>query len=479
MSRSGNILVFDVGTSALKAVLFDENGAVLVSGEAQYQGSSSPHRQSPQEWWRACVTACNNLKGENVGAIALTGTMENLAPLSADGTPLGDALLYSNPCGAGAHAAFEKSNFGAERFSAIAGNAAEPLMSVFKLAWLRENEPARYRSAHGFLPGAKDFLALKMTGVAATDAVCAATTGLMDLTTRDWSVKLLEYFDVERKKLPEILPANEIIGVLGEESAGELGLEAGIPIINGCGDAGATTLGSGAKKSGDISLYLGTSGWVARVSPMQNTLEPRPFYCLPHPLEQAVIEIAPVLSAGGATNWARKALGLDLAEAEKLALEADQLPGAAVFLPYLSGERFPFVDLNLRAGFFNICANDGPGALYYAVLEGVALSIRANVEAMGGFDKGEGVVSLVGGGALSKIWPLIIADVLGVAIEIPSDPLFATSLGAFRIARQALGQPDPGMKKSTLVHPRLDRAERMARQIERFERATIFARSLS
>ncbi len=242
---------------------------------------------------------------------------------------------------------------------------------------------------------------------------------------------------------------------------------------------GATTLGSGAKKSGDISLYLGTSGWVARVAPMQNTPEPRPFYRLPHPLERAIMEIAPVLSAGSATGWARKALGLELAEADKLALEADEHPGDIVFLPYLSGERFPFVDLDLRAGFFNISANDGPGALYYSVLEGVALSIRVNLEAMGGFDKGEGVVSLVGGGALSKIWPAIIADVLGVAIEIPSDPLFATSLGAFRIARQALGQTDTGMKKSALVHPRPDRAERMARQVERFEQATILAGSLN
>lgn len=479
MNGAGNILVFDAGTSALKAVLFDEGGAVLASGEAEYQEPSSPHRQSPQGWWGACIAACNTLKPENIAAIALTGTMENLVPVLENATPVGDALLYSNPCGAEALAAFEKTDFGSERFAAIAGNNAEPLMSVFKLAWLRENEPERYRSARWFLPGAKDFLALKMTGYAVTDAVCAATTGLMDLTKRDWSGELLEYFNVDREKLPEVVPANKVIGVLGKRAAKELGLEAGIPIINGCGDAGATTLGSGAQKSGDISLYLGTSGWVARVAPMEKNLKPQPFYRLPHPLEKAIIEIAPVLSAGGAASWARKALGLELAEAEKLALEADERPGEAIFLPYLNGERSPFVDLDVRAGFFNLCADDGPGALYYAVLEGVALSIKANVEAMGGFDSAKSTVSLVGGGALSKIWPSIIADVLEVPIHLPSDPLLATSLGAFRLAASAMGWPDIEKKNSTSIQPRPGRAERMTRQIERFEQATIFARSLN
>ena len=468
-----SILVLDCGTSALKATGFAPDGTITATAQADY-AAPPEHRASPDSWWQAAIAAVQDLPPLDFRAIALTGTMENLIPVGHDGDALGEAWLYTDPCGAPMlermSAALQEAGA-----AAIAGNAPEPLMTAFKLGALRENEPRRFAEARWFLPGSKDFLALKMTGRAATDASCAATTGLMDLGTRQWSPALLALFGVELARLPEILPATAIIGALGAAAAAELDLTPGIPVINGCGDGAATTIGSGAERAEDVSLYLGTSGWVARVAALGGG--PRPFYRLPHPLLDGVIEIAPIISAGAAAQWARDTLGLDVLRAEGLAAQADAAPSEAVFLPYLRGERSPFLDLELRGGFTGISAADGAASLYYAVLEGVAFAIAANLAAMGG--KGKGTVSLVGGGALSATWPAIIADVLDAEIAIPADPVSATSLGAFRIAARALGYAEAAAASPRTVAPRPGRRARIERLARRFAATTGFLRTLS
>ena len=469
--KTDPILVFDAGSSSLKATLFSADGQVLDRDEVAYRRGSQPHRIDPEAWWEAAVEAVSHLPPLQLSAIALAGTMENLVTVAKDGSGLGEALLYSDPSGA----PFCES-LGSKVDAAVTGNAAEPLMTVFKLAYLRDSDPERFAKAACFLPGSKDFLALKLTGRCVTDPTCAATTGLMDIAARDWSDPLLGHFGIEKRRLPEVLAADTILGSLTEAAADALGLEVGIPVVNGCGDGGATTIGSGADHEADISLYLGTTGWVARIAAFVPGAPPRPFYRLPHPLTRDIVEIAPILSAGAAAHWARTSLGLTIAESDDLALAADAEPGEALFLPYLNGERSPFLDLDLRAGFLGVSATDGPGQLYRAVLEGVAFAIAANIEAMGGL--GGGTVSLVGGGGLSRIWPQLIADVLQVPITAPADPVSATAFGAFRIARRALGNGEVDSGFSVVAEPRPERIERIDRQRRRFTAGTQFARTL-
>jgi xylulokinase len=469
-----HVLVFDVGSSALKAVVFDQHGRIVDRAEAPYARPAANHRQSPWDWWSAAVIAAQQIERAQVGAIALTGTMENLIPISSSGEPLGEALLYSDPCGAPflaeTAAALEEAD--AVR---LCGNTPEPLMTAFKLAWLRRHERERFDRAACFLPGSKDFLALQLTGQLVTDPTCAATTGLMDIASRDWSGPLRAVFGIERRRLPHIRPATDIVGHLVRPAAGELGLPQGLPVINGCGDGGATTIGGGADAASDVSLYLGTTGWVARIAGSGALANRSSFYRLPHPAGEGLIEIAPILSAGAAAAWARSAMGLDLARAEESAMKADAAPHDVLFLPYLNGERSPFLDLELRGAFLGLSPSDGAADLYYAALEGVALAIDANLRAMGGVGRR---VSLVGGGALSAIWPQLIADIIGAPIVAPADPVTATSFGAFRLAQRALRLPPSAGSLAPIASPRADRAERAARQRARFATATDLVRQL-
>lgn len=462
-----SVLVLDCGSSALKATVFADDGAVIATTDAGYPPASAPHRRAPEDWWRSAVEAVGKLPLEGVTAISLTGMMENLIAVDAVGQPVRDAALYSDPVGTEAFDAVA-TRLEAVDAAGILGNAPRPLMTAFKLLALGP------KGAEWVLPGSKDYLALRLTGVAATDPSCASTTGLMDIGTRDWSGELVELLDVDRGLLPPILAAETVLGGLTPEAADVLGLPAGIPVLNGCGDAAATTIGSGAERPDEVSIYLGTSGWVAGVTAVTERT-PRPYYRLAHPLHGGLIEVAPIFSAGAAAQWARETLGLTLPEAERLAGEADAAPSGALFLPYLNGERTPFVDLELRAGFANVATTDSAGALYYAALEGVAFAIAANVRAMGAV----GQVYLVGGGAQSAVWPQIMADVLGREVTVPKHPVLAASLGAYRAAAKALGLTVGAAARGRVFVPRTERAERIALQQRRFERATEMLRELA
>jgi xylulokinase len=471
-----SVLVLDVGTSALKAVVFEGDGSVSASAEAAYPRGPSPHRQDTGAWWQAVEDATRSLRAEGVAAIALTGAMENLIAVDAAGAALGEAILYPDPCGS---AALDAANtaLDAAGAAAIMGNPPEALMTAFKIGWLKSADPARHDAARWFLPGAKDLLALRLTGIAATDPVTATTTGLMDIGTRRWSERLTALLGVDTARLPPILPASAVIGPLRDGAAEALGLSAGIPVINGLGDAGATIIGSLCRGAGDISLYLGTSGWASRTVAAADSPVRASVYRLAHPADGLVIEITPILSAGAAGDWARAALGIERDERDLLLAEADASPGDLLFLPYLSGERFPFFDAQVRGAFLGLDSRHGRADLYYAALEGVALAIGANLATLD--PDGAGPVRIVGGGARSAVWPQMIADLIGRPVEKPETGENATAAGAFLVAAEALGleaRIGAGVKR---IAPRPERAGRGARMRQRFAEATEAARTLA
>jgi xylulokinase len=467
------ILVLDVGTSSLKAVLFSPEGAVLATAEESYGPSPAPHRQDQHAWWTAAAAACRRIEGPAPTALALTGTMENLIPVDAAGIPVGPAILYSDSCGTSRLAAVS-GQFDAAGARAILGNAPEPLMTAFKLGWLAGADPGTLAGARWILGSPKDALALRMTGVATTDPVTASTSGLMDMARRDWSPALLAATGTDPRRLPPIRPAGAVLGPLLAPAATTLGLPAGIPVFNGCGDAGATTAGSGCDHDGDISLHIGTTGWVARVVDDRGIGEPRPVYRLAHPDDGLVIEVTPILSAGSATAWARSVLGLDAAAAEAALSASEAAPPDLVFLPYLSGERSPFEDTAVRGAFIGLDAGHGAPALYRAVVEGVSFAIRASLAALD--PRPDLRIRLVGGGATSAHWPALLADVLQRPVERVADPAAATARGAFAVAARSLGMAGGTVRSVETVTPRPASAARIDRLAAVFDAATDFAR---
>jgi xylulokinase len=471
------ILVLDVGSSSLKAVLFRRDGTIAAAAEASYSPQPSAHRQDPETWWSAVRTAIARLGAPRIDAIALTGTMENLIAVDPAGRPLCDAILYSDPCGGEALAAAAPAleAIGAAK---IVGNEPEPLMTAFKIGWLRQTSPKIFAEAAFFLPGAKDALALRLTGRAVTDAVTATTTGLMHLARRQWSEPIAAALGIPLPKLPEILPATALIGSVLSAAAADLGLEPRHEtlVVNGCGDVGATTLGSFCRVWGDLSLYLGTTGWLARVVDAAEAGAFRPVYRLAHPSPGLLIEVTPILSAGAAAMWARGIFGLSEAAAEQALRTIDAEPPDIVFLPYLAGERFPFMDAEVRGAFLGLGAGHGPAALYYSVLEGVGFAIRANLGAVD--PSGAARIRLAGGGARSAIWPKMLADIVARRLSVPESAPIATSHGAFLVAAETFGLPISEAGTMREFEPRGERRPRTERLAAAFASATDFARSV-
>lgn len=470
------LLVFDLGTTALKLVAFGGDGHPARQVEARYPTRATPgggQEQDPEDWWTAAVTACAGLPAamrESVRAVALVGTMENLVALDAGGRPVRPALLYSDGRSGAVFPPIRDRLLAADA-PAVLGNAPGPLNTVAKFRWLQQAEPEAARRIATLLPGAKDYLALRLTGRTATDPAAGTTVGLMNLARREWSAPLVEAVGLDPALLPPILPADALVGELLPAAALALGLPAGCPVVNGCGDAAASTVG--AAGDGQLHVYLGTSGWVARSRPLDPAALPRPFTTLAHPRAGWAIEIAPLLTAGDAAGWFGRIAGAELAALDAEAEAADAAPPETLFLPYLKGERSPFVDLAVRGALLDLDIAQGRGALHYAVLEGVALALRNNLDAMAA---APGPIRLTGGGGASRVWPQLIADATGRTVECADLPTATTAMGGYRIAAAALGWPAPPDMIGMVHEPRPDRMSRAGRRLARFRQATEEAR---
>ena len=241
----------------------------------------------------------------SVEVVSLAGTMQSVIPLDGAGQPVRSAILYSD---SRADEVFRRlaPAFEALHAGAVLGNHVDPLMSVFKIAWMKEHEPELYRRTHVFHSGAKDYVISRLTGAHVTDPTAATTVGLMDLKQRRWLKVLADVVGLSLDRLPRIEPADAEVGGLSRDAAGHLGLREGTPVVNGSGDAGAATLGAGVSRPGEAYVYLGTSGWVALVREVEALRLPHDLYTLAHPSPRLAIRIGAMLSGGDSAAWFRE-----------------------------------------------------------------------------------------------------------------------------------------------------------------------------
>lgn len=454
------ILAVDIGTTGAKATVVLRSGEVIGSAYRGYPTMASGPRveQDPADWEKAALGALRELAsgiaaGNAAGnaarpaAIAVTGQMQDLVVYGQGGTSaaLGPAILYSDTR-AGREAALVAEVRGEDRLVREARNAQDPTGLAPKLLWLRENEAAVYRDAGLVLFGAHDHVALALCGKAGSDLTTASTTGLLDLDRNAWNLSLLEALGLRTDFLPDLVPADGVLGGLSRGAAGATGLPEGLPVVHCAGDAATTTLGAGAGVDGVASINLGTSGWLA-MTKHGGPVDPRKgVYNLRHPDGAGLILIGAPSTAAGNLDWLRSALFPGMESGEAFALlnaEAEAAPPASLlYLPWLSGERSPFKDPDARAAFIGMGRETTRGDLARAVLEGVAFSLKSVHDAIYETESGAAApaaATLVGGGARSALWGRILASVLGCPMLVPENPADAGARGAAILAGRALG----------------------------------------
>ena len=431
------LIGIDVGTSSTKGVAIDETGAVLATAERAYP-VSMPHpgwsEQDPETWWEATEAVLSELGGARTDGIGLSGQMHGLVALGADDRPLRPAILWNDGRSQPQVDAL-LDELGVERLVALSGNRPLAGFTAPKLRWLAEHEPdvhARVRRI--MLP--KDYVRLRLCGELATDVSDASGTLLLDVGRRAWSPELCALQGVDEAWLP---PVHESPAVTGETADG-------VPVAAGAGDQAAGALGVGVVDAdGPGSVVLGTSGVVFAA---QDAYAPDPLgrlHAFCHALPGRWHVMGVILAAAGALAWLDDAVGHGDGIPALLAEAARWTPGTEglLFAPYLSGERTPHPDADVRGAFVGLGLRHDRGAMVRAVLEGVAHALRDGLDLIhdSGVRGGWGPTSLrvSGGGARSELWCQIVAAMLELPLEHTASAGAGAAYGAALLGGAAGG----------------------------------------
>ncbi len=422
----GHVIGIDASTTATKAVLVDEHGAVNGIGVSEY-GFRTPRplwsEQEPGLWWDGAVAAIRSVlastgvSGADVAAIGLTGQMHGAVLLDAADRVLRPAILWNDQRTSAECDAIRRA-VGPERLVAITGNDALTGFTAPKLLWVRDHEPEVWRGiAHVLLP--KDYVRLRLTGEYAVDKADGAGTLLFDLAARDWSAEILDALGIDPSWMPRTWEGPEVTGLVSAEAAATTGLRPGTPVVAGGGDQAANAVGVGAVVPGRMALSLGTSGVVFATTerPLFEPAGRVHAFCHAVPGRWHMMSV--MLSAAGSLRWFRDALAADVAFGDLVAL-ASEVPagsGGLLFLPYLSGERSPHPDPLARGAFVGLTLAHDRRHMTRAVLEGVTFGLRDGLDLMvaAGMPAPD-QIRASGGGTASELWRQILADVLDAEI---------------------------------------------------------------
>ncbi|MDR1797526.1 MAG: xylulokinase [Clostridiales Family XIII bacterium] len=452
------LLGIDVGTSGTKTVLYSVDGAPLASHTAEYpmaQPKNGWAEQDPCDWWRAAVEGIGAVlaKGSaadavEIAGIGLSGQMHGLVMLDADGAVLRPSIIW---CDQRTEAEIEdmKRILGEKRIIEITANPPMTGFTAAKILWVKKNEPEVYaKCAHILLP--KDYIRYRLTGEFATEVSDASGMQLMDVAGRKWSDEVLGAFGIDKALLAKMHESQDVTGVTSAACAKETGLAEGIPVVGGAGDNPAAAVGTGVVAHGKAFTTIGTSAVVYAVSDeVRIDLAGRVHsLCASVPGKWTVMSCTQ--GAGLSLQWLRNNVCTEeMRQADAEGVDpyilmdklADGVPIGAdrlLFLPYLMGERSPHPDPDCRGVFCGLSGVHTRANLIRAVLEGVAYSQRECVEVFREMGVPADDMMITGGGAKSRIWRQMLADLYGCAVSVPK-PDEGAALGAAILAGVGTG----------------------------------------
>jgi xylulokinase len=428
-----NLLGIDVGTSGTRALIINEAGRIIGSGVEEHAPFASPHpgwaEQDPRDWWRACglavgrALAAAGIRGDAISCIGFSGQMHGAVMLDEAGEVVRPALIWCDQRTEKQSLELEKL-FGPGRLIQLTCNPPLTNFTLTKLLWVRENEPQNWkRVRHIMLP--KDYVRFRLTGERATDVADASGTLLLDVAHRAWSSEVLNKTEIPRSMLPVLCESPDICAKVSAAGAAATGLVAGIPVVAGAGDQAAGAVGMGIVRPGAVSATIGTSGVVFAATD-RPALDPRGrihTFCHAVPGRWHVMGVTQ--AAGLSLRWFRDNFGAGPDDGrdpyQRLSDEAANVPAGsdgAFWVPYLMGERTPYLDPNARAALVGLTASHTRAHVIRAILEGVAYSLKDTFTIFDELKVPVERIRLGGGGARGDLWRQIQADVYAHEVEL-------------------------------------------------------------
>jgi xylulokinase len=493
------LLGLDVGTTSVKAGLFDVAGRQVAAAGREYRlAHPAPDRVEidPEAWWVAAVAAVREALAvsgadpSSVAAMAVSSQGETIVAVDAAGRPLGPAIVWLD------NRATTEARFLGERFrndevyDRTGIPEVNPTWPAAKLLWWRANDPVLFRSAARFLL-AEDVLLHQLTGRFVTEGGICCTSMLFDIREGGWWPEMLDAVGIDERRLPEIAQPGSIVGTLTAEAAATLGLAEGLPVVAGGMDQGAGAVGVGNTGDGVVSESTG-GALTVQASVARHGADPSrrtPVYVHSAPGRYLYCPVCP--TGGMALTWVRDQFGA--AEVERAAatgrsgydlltdLAAAVRPGCdgLTMLPHLAGAFSPEYVPTARGVFAGFTLAHTRGHFVRSVLEAVAFMLRRNLELLAGAGATAAEIRSHGGGARSALWNQVKADACGLPVitlegedaAVRGDAMLAgVAVGAFRDlaeADAALVRPVARFEPDLATRPAYDDA--YGRYIRLFE----------
>ena len=415
----------DLGTSAVKLLLVDENGGICNEVTREYPlefPKSGWSQQAPEDWKKAVLEGIpallSGFDAGQVAGIGCGGQMHGLVVLDDRDQVIRPAILWNDGRTA-VEVDYLNDEVGKEKLSALTANIAFAGFTAPKLLWMRKNEPENFaKIAKIMLP--KDYINYVLTGVHCCDYSDASGMLLLDVEHKRWSAEMLDICGVKPEQMPKLFESYEVVGTVRPELARSLGLSDHVQVVAGAGDNAAAAVGTGVVGEGGCNISLGPSGTLF-ISSKRFGVDPNnALHAFAH-ADGGWHLMGCMLSAASCNKWlCDDILKTTDYAAEQKDITAERLGRNHVyFLPYLMGERSPINDTNARGTFIGMTMDTTRSDLVQAVLEGVAFAIRDSFEVARSLGLDIPSSKLCGGGSRSPLWRTIFANVLGIPLELP------------------------------------------------------------
>jgi xylulokinase len=445
-----NVLAgFDIGTSSAKVLLVSTDGKIVASSASPVRASSprsGEMEEAPDDWWAALRIALSAARASaprdtTISAIGLSGHMSGLVILDERCRPLRPCMLLADVRG-GAEAARMAPSTRA-RIVEQTGNVPSEVFSLAKLLWVMENEADLFKRAVSVI-SPKDYLLCRLTGEVSTEPADAGNFLLLEGSASIWDRGLMDALDLPPRLFPPLRASAEKAGNLSSIAARELGLPAGIPVVAGAADMACAAVGSGILAGGEAAISLGTaSPLIMPVDGIDPALVGKLTFH-PHAIAGRRYALASIISGGRSYQWlaallgSAGAAGIDPPSLDVIAEKAPAGSGGVLFFPFLTGSASPDWSSSARAAWIGMGTGTGLPELSRAVLEGVAFNSRECIELCSTSGKPIERLVVSGGGARSRLWQTIFADVTGLPVRALGTAE-ASALGAAILAAVGSG----------------------------------------
>lgn len=407
----------DVGTTAVKGVLLDDDANVVASAEHPHD-LDTPHptwaEEAPLDWWSGTVAVLASLmegrEASAVRAVGVSGMVPAVVCLDAHGEPVRPSIQQNDV------RAYEEVRWFAERFDedrlfADTGATWNQQLVAPKLLWLARNEPAAWARAERIV-GSYEYITERLGAEPYTECNWALESGLWNVQEEAWLEPVLAAAGIGAGWLRPVKRPHERVGEVSAVAARATGLRAGTPLIAGSADHIAAAFAAGLQRPGEVVMKFGGAGDFLYVA---DGFDPvRELFIDYHDVPGRFVINGCMASSGSLVKWFRERFAPDRDFAQLDAEAAGVEAGAEglVLLPYFLGEKTPIHDPLARGTMIGLTLSHRRAHVHRAVLEGVSYAFRHHVDVLRAAGYPVERVYMMDGGSRSALWRVILASVI-------------------------------------------------------------------